>query len=241
MCVTLACSSSQRWRRRSLGQLGVEGDGQDVALAHGHRVAVHLGQHLHLRAHALDPGGADEDRLERPVGPGRARPRTSASWRPKALRRTVTSSRPRCSRSSMIRPAQVPSTGRPERDEVAQRLGQPLALDAERDRGRLAAGDHQPVEPFEIGGHAHAARLRAQLGEDLGVRLEVALEGEDADRGGSPTALLEQAAVGLERADLDAGHRLAQLARGRGHALGVVVVGGGLDDRAGAALGVRRT
>src|SRR5215211_3436699 len=36
-----------------------------------------------------------------------------ATWRPKALRRALTSSSPRCSRSSMISPAQVPSTGRP--------------------------------------------------------------------------------------------------------------------------------
>ena len=90
-----------------------------------------------------------------------------ASWRPNALRRTVTSSRPRCSESSMISPAQVPSTGRPERAKRAQRLGEPLALHAERDRGGLAAGDHQPVEPLEVGGHAHAARLRAQLGRAL--------------------------------------------------------------------------
>ena len=72
---------------------------------------------------------------------------------------------PRCSRSSRIRPAQVPSTGVPLRDELAQRLGQPLALDAERHRGGLAAGDHQPVEPLEVLARAHRARLGAELRE----------------------------------------------------------------------------
>ncbi len=62
----------------------------------------------------------------------------------------------------MIRPAQVPSVGVPARDQRAQRLGQPLALDAERHRRRLAAGHHEPVEPVEVGRRAHLARVRAE-------------------------------------------------------------------------------
>ena len=69
---------------------------------------------------------------------------------------------PRWSRSSMIRPAQVPRIGVPAAASVAQRLGQPLALDAQRHRGRLAAGDHEPVEPLQVGRHAHLAHLGAQ-------------------------------------------------------------------------------
>ena len=81
----------------------------------------------------------------------------------------------------MIIPAQVPSTGAPERDERAQRIGQPLALDAERHRRRLAAGHDQPVEPVEVGGHAHLAHVGAEGAQHLGMRFEVALKGEDAD------------------------------------------------------------
>ena len=64
----------------------------------------------------------------------------------------------------MINPAQVPSTGLPL-DELSQRLGELLALDAERHRGGLASGDHQPVEPVQVGGHPHGAALGAQLAQ----------------------------------------------------------------------------
>ncbi len=82
----------------------------------------------------------------------------------------------------MIIPAHVPSTGLPVRDERPQRVAEPLALDAERHRRRLAARHHQPVEPLEVGGHADLAHVGAEALQHLGVRFEVALEGEDADR-----------------------------------------------------------
>ena len=65
--------------------------------------------------------------------------------------------------------------------QVAQRLGEPLALDPERHRRRLAARDHEPVEPVEVGGHAHLAHLGAEAAQHARVRLEVALEREHAD------------------------------------------------------------
>ena len=49
-----------------VGQLGMEGHGEDVALAHRDGVAVHLGEHLHLVAVLLDPRRADEDGAQRP-------------------------------------------------------------------------------------------------------------------------------------------------------------------------------
>ena len=99
----------------------------------------------------------------------------------------------------MISPAQVPSTGVPAAHELAQRLGQPLALDPERHRGGLAAGDHQRVEALEVRRGAHLARLGAEALEHPRVRLEVALEGQDADdQRRLPAAVLEQAARGLE-------------------------------------------
>ena len=143
----------------------------------------------------------------------------------------------------MIRPAQVPSTGRAAAHELAQRLGEPFALDAERHRGGLAARDHEAVEPLEVRRRAHHARLGPELRERAACASKSPWMARTPTTGpatGLPAAVLQQAAVGLERADLDAGHGLAQLARGGGHALRVVVVGGGLDDRARAALGVGR-
>ena len=78
----------------------------------------------------------------------------------------------------MISPAQVPKIGLRER---AQRIGQALALDAERHRGRLAAGHDEPVESFEVARRAHLAHLGAQRAQDADVRGEAALQGEDAD------------------------------------------------------------
>ena len=78
----------------------------------------------------------------------------------------------------MISPAQVPKIGF---GEGAQRIGQALALDAERHRGRLAAGHDEPVEAFEVGRHPHLAHLGAQRAQDADVRGEAALQGEDAD------------------------------------------------------------
>ena len=87
-------------------------------------------------------------------------------------------------------PAQVPSTGAPG-CERAQRLGEPLALDPERHRRRLAAGDHEPVEALEVGGHAHLAHVGAEVAQHRHVRLEVALERQDPDER-LPAAVGEQ-------------------------------------------------
>src|SRR4051794_7813296 len=66
-------------------------------------------------------------------------------------------------------------------DELPQRIREPFALDPERHRGRLAARHHQPVEALQVSGDAHLARLGAEAAQCLGMRFEVALEGEDAD------------------------------------------------------------
>jgi hypothetical protein len=58
----------------------------------------------------------------------------------------------------MIIPAQVPSTGAPERT-----------------KSRSAAGHHQPVEPVQIGGHADLAHVGAEAAQHLRVGLEVSL------------------------------------------------------------------
>ena len=52
---------------RIVGQLRVEGAGEHAAFADRHRVPVVGGEHLHLRAVALDPGRPDEDGAQRLV------------------------------------------------------------------------------------------------------------------------------------------------------------------------------
>ena len=113
----------------------------------------------------------------------RGRPRTSApGGRTRCARRVDVEQRRGASRSSMISPAHVPNTGVPARDELAQRLGEALALDPERHRRRLAAGHDQPVEPVEVGGRrAPRARRRRATRRIARVGGEAALQGEDAD------------------------------------------------------------
>ena len=110
---------NRRCTRSSLGQLGVECDREHRSLAGGHRVAVDLGEDLHVRAVLGDPRRADEDRRESisagrrsPSRAARCRPRSCASGARTRCARARMSIRPRCSRSSMIRPAQEPSIGR---------------------------------------------------------------------------------------------------------------------------------
>src|SRR5690348_8149629 len=50
-----------------VGQLRMEGRGENRSLAHRHRVPLVARQHLYPGAVALDPGGADEDRAQRLV------------------------------------------------------------------------------------------------------------------------------------------------------------------------------
>ena len=94
------------------------------ALAHRDRVAVDLGEHLHSVAALVHPGRADEHGPQRPASPRPGRPRTTRAGARTRCGSTLTSSRPRCSRSSMISPAQVPSTGAPRaRARAAARPG----------------------------------------------------------------------------------------------------------------------
>ncbi len=103
------------------------------------------------------------------------------SWRPNALRCASTSRIPRCSRSSMIMPAQVPRIGVPAAASSRSGSLQPLALDPERHHRRLAARKHQRVESLQVGGHADLPRQRARARQNPLVRLEPALEREDPD------------------------------------------------------------
>ena len=99
-------------------------------------------------------GRADEDGADRRP---RRRPGISRSasnertWRPNALRCAGHVHHAEVLAVEHDHPRAGAEHGHAGRDELAQRVGQPLALDPERHRRRLAAGDDEPVEPVEVG------------------------------------------------------------------------------------------
>ena len=171
-----------------------------------------------------------------PSMPGNSRSSSKeCSWRPKALRSATMSMSPRCSRSSMISPAQVPKIGLPGGVEGAQRLGQALALDAERHRRRLAAGHDEPVEAVEVArACAPRAPRRPSAAQDAACAAKPPCRARTPTqrRRCSPAAAGEQLTL-VELARLE---RLPSPGRGprwpRATRVGVVEVRGGLDDRA---------
>ena len=162
------------------------------------------------------------------------------SWRPKALRRA----RGVDQAEVLVVADDHPGAGaedRPPRLVVgADRRLEARRLDPLRDRRALAAGDDEPVEVLEVGrGRGPRSTLAPSWRSIRRVGLEVALDREDADRvrRQAPRSCSSASARG-QLGDLEPGHRLAEPDRGGGDPLGVLEVGGRLDDRAGAALGV---
>ena len=153
------------------GQLGMERRAQHVLLADHHAVAVALGERLDVRAGALDPRRANEHRRKRLArrAPGsRAGLRRESTWRPNALRRTVTSIRSSvgCSMSATscaatIIPMHVPQNGIPPRTRSLDRLGQTEPVQQADHGRRLAAGDDERVDAARDR-RASAPRRRAR-------------------------------------------------------------------------------
>ena len=65
--------------------------------------------------------------------------------------------------------------------ELAHRLVEAVEPHQPADRGRLAAGDDEAVEPLELLGEPDLDRLGAEPPQHGGVLAEVPLHGEDAD------------------------------------------------------------
>ena len=146
--------------------------------------------------------------------------------------RRTRSTSPRCSRSRTIIPAHVPKH-RPL--EPADRLVEPVEAHQPHERRRLAARDHEPVEPLELLRLAHLDDVRAEPAQHRRVLAEVALHGEDADPHGTcrplPAASFEQLFAGASAAVGDADHRLAEPGGDAREHLGVLEVRRRLDDR----------
>src|SRR5690349_13715241 len=145
---------------RVIGQLRMEGGDQHPALAQEHRVAVQLGQHLHLGAGCGHTRRADEYAAQRPVLAGELEIGLEARHLPSvAVPRhlevkhaeviAVEEDHPRARAEQRLR-------------ELPQRVLQPVQANEPHDRGRLAARDDEPVEAVELLGLAHLKDLRAQ-------------------------------------------------------------------------------
>ena len=230
-----------------VGELGVERHGQDVRLAHRHRVPVQLGEHLHTVAERDSIQGArmntPRQRTPKPVEVEFRLERCGAGGR----RRCAGRSR-RAARGGRGRAGSGPRRCRgpacPSATSSRSGSARPSRSIAERHGGGLAPGDHQRVEPLELlAACAPCAHPRqAPAGPSRAPRSRPG--GRAPQRCGySPAAVLQEAAAArrIELPDLDAGHRLAQLARRGRDALRVLEVRGGLDDRAGACARGRMT
>ena len=102
-------------------------------------------------------------------------------WRPNALRSHSVSISPRCSRSSMIIPAHVPSTGAPERTNARSGSASPsrsmpsvIVVDS-------PPGMTSPSSPSRSAGTRTSRTSAPSVAQHLGMGFEVALKGEDAD------------------------------------------------------------
>src|SRR4051794_35532564 len=166
-----------------VGELGMEGDREQRALPGGDRMAVDGGEHLDRRPVLGDPRRADEDRADRSaVDPGQVE--VGLEGMQLAAERVALGDdvhEPEVLAVEHDQPRARAEDRAALRVEVAQRLGQPLACDAERHRRRLAARHDEPVEPVEVGRGADLADLRTELAQNLRVRGEAALQREDAD------------------------------------------------------------
>ena len=163
----------------------MEGDGENVPLANGNGVPIHLRQYLNVFADLLYPRSPNEDGIERSALEqqlsleGRELPteRIAPHLDVEDTEMVPVQHDHSCTRAQ---------DGLAARDEVDERLTKPLTLHAEADRRGLAARNNEAVEPVEVRGRAHLANVRAQLCQCLRVSLEPALEGEDTDNSIAP-------------------------------------------------------
>jgi hypothetical protein len=129
-------------------QLGMEGDGQDVALPNGHRVAVDTGQNLDIAPVISHPGGTDEDSVN--GAPGDALEVEVGLERTKLAAERVALG-PYVEHPEMVAVEHDhPGTRSQDRiaraDELAERIAESLALDPQTHHRRFAPGDDKRVE-----------------------------------------------------------------------------------------------
>lgn len=163
-------------------ELGVEGHDEHRILPRRDRLPIDLGEYLDAGPMLGDPGSANEDRSQRLI----ESPQLDIGLEAPDLTTERVTPRPDVHETEVIAVEHdQASTGAEDRrsagGQIAQRHRQTVALDPQRHRRRLSAGQNERVQPVQIGGHAHFASTRAERSEQRGVRLEVPLQGEDPD------------------------------------------------------------
>jgi hypothetical protein len=152
---------------------------EEAALAQEHGLAVELSEHLDVGAGLAQPRGADEDAPERLVVTRElevgleARDLTAVGI---PVDEDVDEVEVRAVEHDH------PGAGSEDRRaESPHRLVEAVEPHQPHERRRLAARDHEPVEPVELAGDAHLDGLGAEPPQHGRVLAEVALDGEDTD------------------------------------------------------------
>jgi hypothetical protein len=165
-------------------QLGVEREREDPALTHGDRVPVDLGQDLDARAVLRDPGRADENGVHRTalyagdVEVGLEGVQLTAEG--VSQREDIEDPKMLAVENDHARAGSEDRQA--ARGGLTQRVPEALTLDPERHRGRLSAREDERVEVSQVGGNANLAGIDAEARKHALMRLEAALQREDADQ-----------------------------------------------------------
>src|SRR5215211_2547586 len=166
-----------------VGELGMEGDGEDAAVADRDRVTLYRGQDLDSLPVLLDPRCPDEHGAQRLF---------SEALDAQVLLEALQLAAERVAATDVVRdrevvpvaddhPGAAPQDGATGLVERRDRLVEALALHTHGDRRGLTAGNHQAVKANETVGRADLGCVRTKRLEHEAMGLEVALEGEDAD------------------------------------------------------------
>src|SRR4051812_24226685 len=164
---------------RVCGQFRMERGDEEAALAREHGMPVELGQHLDRGPGLVDPRRADEHGpqrlaparqleigLERRDLPAERVPPDAHVDEPEVV--AVEHDHPRARAEDRPR-------------EAAHGVVEGVEAHQARERRRLAAGDHEPVETVELVGLPHLDGLRAERAQHRRVLAEVALHGQHPD------------------------------------------------------------
>jgi hypothetical protein len=168
-----------RVEARVVGQLRVEGAGEDRAFADRHRVALPGREDLDPLPGPLHPRCPDEERAQGLLtGAGDLEVGLKALQLPAE----GVAARRRVDKAEVLGVADDQAGARAEDRPPRLVVGAQCGLEARggdqlADRGRLAAGDDQPVETLQMLGRTDLDRVRAEPAQGLRVRLEVTLQG----------------------------------------------------------------
>ena len=152
------------------------------------------GQHLNLRAHPLDPGGADEDRVDGAVEAGEvdvALERIDLAAECVPAHRHVDGTQRRGLAAGFTRVEDLPGQqnhagagsvgGHAGGQSLPQWFEQIELAQQQADGGGLPAGDHQRVDGVEFVTTTHRGRLRSGFAQGRQVFAGVALQCQHAD------------------------------------------------------------